>query len=331
MKKLTMCLLLVALVCAAAPVQVKAEETIYLTYQQYVDYAKTSIWSGQSVSGRALQLYNENMSIGSNKGGTSVWNYYLVYRWKQSNNAESYSILVIASTTVPYISKSGGTVKINYTQKTGISYPLVNLNPSSGGQGLSTYTCTENYIYDVIYANFDTSLVGADVSDFTGLANFDFDDDVLEYVNELYPTPTPEPTPIVTPDPTVTPTPTVTPSPTVTPTPEPTSTVTPTITSTPTVTPEPTATPTPIIIPERPEAPEPTDIPTYTPGGLNEETGEWEGLTEAEAEELNALNQVINRLDLLNDQMKYINAMLLILVCFEILRIAKSWIKKGGL
>ena len=105
----------------------------------------------------------------------------------------------------------------------------------------------------------------------------------------------------------------------------PTVSPTPTNTPTPTVTPLPTNTPTP-----RPTAtPTPTPPPFYT-GGYDE-NGNWVGYTEFESTSLNYLQDMKI---LLGDILWYIKNMValsLILVCFESLKIVRSWVKGVGL
>lgn len=95
----------------------------------------------------------------------------------------------------------------------------------------------------------------------------------LQYVLEIYLTPTPTPTPTASPTPTTTPTQTFTPTPTPTASPTPTTTPTQTFppTSTPTASPTPTPTrtftptPTPTASPTQTFTPTPTGTPTRTP------------------------------------------------------------------
>lgn len=117
----------------------------------------------------------------------------------------------------------------------------------------------------------------------------------------------------------ITPTVTVFPSPSVSPTvvasPTPTVTPAPTNTPTPTPTPRPTATPSPT-------------PPPYVSGGYDED-GNWVGLTEFEATNLNFLQDIKGLLIEILWQLKNTVALLFVLVGFEIMRIVSAWIKGG--
>lgn len=108
-------------------------------------------------------------------------------------------------------------------------------------------------------------------------------------------------------------------------TPVPTVSVAPTVATTPTVTPEPTATPTP-----RPTA-TPTPVPPPYYVGDYDEDGVWVGYTEYEAATLNYLADFNDLLEDILWYQKNVVALLLILVCFEIHRLVRSWVKGVGL
>lgn len=135
----------------------------------------------------------------------------------------------------------------------------------------------------------------------------------------------PEVTPEITPDISPEITPEVSPDPDVTP--EVTPDVTPTETPTPSPTPAPTNTPMPTPTPRPTATPSPTP-PPYVSGGYDED-GNWVGLTEFEATNLNFLQDIKGLLIEILWQLKNTVALLFVLVGFEIMRIVSAWIKGG--
>lgn len=160
------------------------------------------------------------------------------------------------------------------------------------------------------------------VSGMDGYAEHVYDDDLdvdcntCGYIREtIVPDITPEVTPDITPELTPDVTPEVTPDVSPTETPTPTLSPTPTNTPTPTPTPRPTATPTPT-------------PPPFLPGGPDED-GNWVGYTEFEANSLNFLQDIKGLLQEVLWQLKNVVALLFVLVCFELLRMGKAWVKGG--